>query len=150
MVELSDCDSEKWATIRDYRVSGKSRPSRRIEDTSAGDDYEAVGEICQVQRRLTSEEVATVVARFRDDGESMAALAREYGCNRKTISNHLKKAGLAARETACRDELVERMVKLYHDGLSLERVGRKLSVSGSTVRNYLLGRGMPLRNCQGH
>lgn len=119
------------------------------ELTPATTDYEVVDKICRVQRRLTPDEIATIIARFRDGGETMATLAREYGCSRKTISGHLKRAGIAARDTTCDPALVDRMITLYQDGYSLERVGAKLGVSGSTVRNYLKVRGMPLRDSHG-
>lgn len=102
-----------------------------------------------MQRWLTSDEIAAIVTRFRDNGESMAALARDYRCSRKTISGHLKRAGIAHRDTKCDPALVDEMVRLYRDGLSLERVGRKLGASASTVHNYLKARGHPLRDCHG-
>lgn len=147
-VDLSDCDSENWVRIMDYLSSDRSHAAQ-TKPASATTDYEVVDKICQVQRWLTSYEIADVVTRFRDGRQSMAALAKEYGCARKTISGHLKKAGLAARDNTCAPELVDQMVALYQRGMSLERAGQRLGVSGSTVRNYLLARGVPLRDTQG-
>lgn len=147
-MELSEGDSEKWSTFSDYLAVASSLPTPTASNPAAPPDYELVGSICQAQRRLTPVEIEAVVARFQA-GESMAKLAREFGCNRRTISGHLRAAGLSAPRTTFTVRQVDEMVRLYAGGLSLIAVGERVNASGSTVRNCLRRRGIALRDSHG-
>lgn len=151
LVVLSEGDSEKLSLVLDYLAVAEALPNQTeelAEAESATPDYELKASICQAQRRLTPVEVESVVTRFQA-GESMAMLARDYGCDRRTVSKHLRDAGLAGRETSFDPATVDTMVALYASGLSLAAVGHRVGASSGTVRKHLQDRGVVLRDTHG-
>jgi hypothetical protein len=78
-----------------------------------------------------------------------AELGRQYGVSHTGIPRLLERLGVKVRKRGLsEDELVE-AIRLYESGLSLVRVGSKLSKDPSTVRNYLLRAGVRMRDSHG-
>jgi hypothetical protein len=58
----------------------------------------------QVQRRLSQEQVAQLVAEYRA-GDSMQKLAKRWGPHRTTVAEHLHRAGIPSRQHGIPDEV---------------------------------------------
>ena len=120
-------------------------PSAKSTDDETARHYEAKRTISQEQTRLTETQIDEVIERYRT-GAPLRDLAIEYGCNRNTLSARLKKRGLEPRWRQVTEQDIDEAVRLYESGMSLVRVGERIGISGSAVRNYLLARGVPARD----
>ena len=140
-VALSAADTNKWATLLNR---GNSTPNPQVTRF----DYERTGPIRQRQRRL-SEAQALQLANKYQTGATVYELAKEFGISRHTVSERLKKAGVATRGQSLGGELVDSMVVLYESGLSLAEVGARTGTSPGTVHHYLLIRGVQMRDSHG-
>jgi DNA-binding CsgD family transcriptional regulator len=152
LVELSAADANKWRPVLEFKhelPNSLSDPDF-TEQTNPGpaDDYEEVRSIRQYQRRLTHEQLDRVVERYRQ-GATVYELAAEFGCNRKTISERLKRVGVQMRGGSPNDDQMDEMVRLYKSGLSLARVGDQVDVSAGTVLAALRARGIETRDTHG-
>ena len=87
-----------------------------------------------------------MVAGYRA-GESVYALADEFGINRQTVSALLKERGVRLHRTS--PDEVDTMVELYESGMSLVQVGAEMGFGGATVYRQLVSRGVMLRDRQG-
>jgi transposase-like protein len=89
----------------------------------------------QQQRRLGQEQVDEVVARYVD-GESIDALAREYGINRTTVISHLERNGVDRRRNPRKmtDAKVHAAAERYATGISLAAVAAEFDVCDRTLR----------------
>ncbi len=141
VMALSTADTNKWATLLNR---GSSTPDSEITRF----DYERTGPIRQRQKRL-SEAQALLMANKYKNGETVYQLAREFGISRHTVSERLKKAGVAMRGQSPGVEIVDSMVFLYESGLSLEAVGNRVGASPGTVRRYLITLGIRMRDSHG-
>lgn len=76
----------------------------------------------QQQRRLGPDQVDEVVARYMD-GESIDALARDYGINRTTVISHLERNGIERRRNPRKmtDIKVQAAAERYTTGLLSQR-----------------------------
>ena len=82
-------------------------------------------------------------------GSTVYELAEEFGVQRTTVSERLKKAGIKMRLQAPCVDAVDEMVKLYASGLSALAVGKIVSMSPQTVLNHLRARGIRARDSHG-
>ena len=89
-----------------------------------------------------------MVARYKE-GATAYELADEFGCNRVTVSERLKKAGITMRLQSPSPEVVDEMVRLYKSGLSLVKVGNEVGFGASTAHNLLRARGVVTRDTHG-
>lgn len=89
----------------------------------------------QQQRRLAADQVGKLVARYID-GESIDALAREYGINRTTVISHLERRGVDRRRNPRKmtDVKVRAAAERYAAGLSLSAVAAEFDVCDRTLR----------------
>ena len=138
-VALSTADSNKWLTIIE---SGLVAPTQEDHTSS---DYQLLGLIRQRQRRLTEAQVTKMAAHYAE-GATMYELAAEFGCQRTTVAERLKKAGIAMHGQPATPEAIDSMVQLYESGLSLLKVGKLCGVAAGTVRSRLINRGVQIRN----
>jgi lambda repressor-like predicted transcriptional regulator len=83
---------------------------------------------------LTVTQRSEIVQRY-EAGESAAALAREFGVDRQTLVNHLKRAGVEVRYRIVDQIDVAEAQELYASGLSLAGVGERFGVSARSVLN---------------
>jgi AraC-like DNA-binding protein len=89
-----------------------------------------------------------VAARY-DGGATVYELAAEFGCNRATVAERLKKNGLRMRGQSPLRADIDQMVEMYASGLPLARVSSEVGFSVNTVRAYLYNEGARLRDCHG-
>jgi DNA-directed RNA polymerase specialized sigma24 family protein len=99
----------------------------------------------QHQTRLNPDQVERLVERYKA-GATTYQLAEEFGCNRNTVSDHLKRAGVKLRRSGLPPEEVERAIELYESGFSLESVGERFGVTGDTVAARLREQGVRIRD----
>lgn len=76
-------------------------------------------------------------------------LAMKHGVHRATVSEVLRRNGIAMRRQSPTEAQVNEMVRLYQEGLSLQRVGDRLGFNASTVLNKLRARGITTRDSHG-
>jgi DNA-binding CsgD family transcriptional regulator len=77
-------------------------------------------------------------------------LATEFSIDRKTISRHLKAAGVQMRLRPLNTDQVREAIRLYDSGLSLAAIGLKLGVHSSTVRFAIREQGVSMRKPWDH
>ena len=144
MVDLSVADAGKWVSLLNAALIGEKRP--KVADS--GQDTREVTTIRQKQTRLGGAEIEQLAQRYKD-GATVYVLAKEFGCNRTTVSNVLKRHGVTLRMKPLTAEQVDEAAVLYRQGLSLARVGKQLGVSARTVQLRLRGRGVVMRDVRG-
>jgi len=83
--------------------------------------HRPVPSLRQKQTRLTDSQRSAVVRRY-EAGESAAALAREFDVDRRTLVNHLKRAGVEVRYRIIDQIDTVEAQRLYSAGLSLAEV----------------------------
>jgi DNA-binding CsgD family transcriptional regulator len=100
-------------------------------------------------RRLSPGERAEVIELYRR-GMSTYKLARRFGTDRHTITQHLRNGGVELRSRQkVTPQLAEHATRLYADGSSLAVIGKQLGLSPTTVGKALVGAGMQLRDNHG-
>lgn len=90
----------------------------------------------QQQRRLPIDIVQQLIFRYQS-GSSALQIAQEFGINRETALEYLKRAGISRRPHVRKltVEHVEQAGQLYATGLSLKKVAEQFDVNESTIRN---------------
>jgi len=90
-VALSTADAEKWRSLsnRDTWSTAAVSPDRNEPSTRKA-------AAPQRQVRLNAEQTRELVSRYVG-GATVYELAREFGCNRKTAAEHVKRAGVPMR-----------------------------------------------------
>jgi len=78
-------------------------------------------------------------------------VAKEFGINRETALDHLKRAGIARRPHVRKltDQLVQKAADLYATGLSLKNVAKQFNVNETTIRNEFTRAGNEVRPRRG-
>ncbi len=79
----------------------------------------------------------------------MYELGDRFGIERRAVSDILRRHRVPMRRRGLTSEQVDEAIRLYEMGWSLARVGRHLSVDGTTVLNRLRERGISTRDSQG-
>ena len=102
----------------------------------------------QSQERLSSPEVAALAEKYQS-GSTVYELAKEFGINRKTVSDYLHRANVPMRLAGLSPEQVDEAVTLYKSGWSLSKIDQRLGFSESTVLRQLRARGIPIRDTHG-
>ncbi len=104
----------------------------------------------QHQRRLPDDIVQQFVFRYQS-GTTVIELAKEFGINRETALEHLKRAGISRRPHVRKltDELVHSAGRLYATGLSLKNVAQHFNVNETTIRNEFTRAGIQVRPRRG-
>lgn len=82
-------------------------------------------------------------------GATLKHLAIEFGVHRTTITQHLRRNGVALRRRGLDDQQIDQAVHLYQQGSSLAWVGEHLGVDAHTVRAALRALGVPTRDAHG-
>jgi len=84
---------------------------RQTTEDITSSDYQLLGPIRQRQRRLTGAQVSELAERYKE-GATVYELAAEFGCNRTTIAERLKKAGIPMRRQSPTSEAIDSMLRL--------------------------------------
>jgi chromosomal replication initiation ATPase DnaA len=79
----------------------------------------------------------------------MRVVAERWGINRKTVAEHLRRAGVRPRRQGLRPEQVQAAIALYAAGWSLARIGARFDRDHSVVLRALKQAGVPLRDSHG-
>jgi transposase-like protein len=147
-VELSEPDAEKWLPLLLALKVPESASAVNTTRTLAPGFQEA-RTIRQVQKRLTPEE-RRLIARKYEAGATAVDLAVEFGCHPMTATKAVKENGVAmrfAKKTTA--DQADEAVRLYRSGLSMEKAGERLGLSGRTIFGILRERGVTSRDTHG-
>lgn len=98
----------------------------------------------RLRRRLSSQERAELVARYRA-GEDTPALSREYGISKCGLLHLLGKEGVTMRKQPMAPPDAKRAVRLYESGMSITEVVDQVGYSYSTIRKCLVENGVAMR-----
>ena len=79
----------------------------------------------------------------------MYELGTQFGINRKTVSNIVRRHGVVMRRCGLSAEQIDDAVRLYGESWSLARIGQKFDVDSTTVHRRLRERGVRMRDAQG-
>ena len=105
-----------------------------------------VRQVRQIQKRLSEKEVTEVILAYQE-GISANALAREYGCDRHAIYNHLKKHGIKVSRNRIRtEESVRQIIMLYESSIFIADIADQYDVSESTINRLLRENGVRIRS----
>lgn len=99
-------------------------------------------------RRLKDEQEAKLCDTY-EVGATRKQLADDFGIAPKTVTAILKRRGIKSRWCKLTEADVDEAVRLYGQGLSLERVGERLGVNGGTVHYQFKKRGVQMRSPHG-
>lgn len=113
----------------------RRRGSRRVEKAPR---------VYQQQKHLTRSERAEAVRRY-ETGESMADLARSFGCHRDAIRRALNREGAELRNWRTKVADPARVCELYDAGQTAAQIAADLGVSATAVLNHLRNAGVVLR-----
>ena len=104
----------------------------------------------QIQTRLTSEEVAALVAEYQC-GLSVARLVERWKVHRTTVMHLLAQHGVDRRPNARKmtDLQVAEASKIYEQGLSTHSVAGQFDVDASTLTRELRAHGTKIRPRRG-
>ena len=137
MVELNEPDLNNLDRIISHKMPSKaSLPSKTIiphrsapvktAATFISDEGETVvSQVCQLQKHLSEKEVSEIILAYQR-GKSANVLAREYGCDRHTICDHLKKHGIKVTRNKIRSEESVRQT-LQKSAPKIQQKGSKTS-----------------------
>lgn len=100
-------------------------------------------------RHLSPEEKAQLVAQYRS-GKSTYALARQFKIHRRTVVQHLQRAGVEIPlQLKMTPDVLERAKRLYIAGQSLAMIGGQLGVDATTVHKAFKRAGVKMRDTHG-
>ena len=116
--------------------------TRQIGDDTTGASQPRTAR--QHQRRLSAEEVETLVAAY-ESGTSIKDLTTAYGLHRKTVVRHLDRALVIRRATPLAQINVEKLAQLYAQGWSLKQIGDRFGVRPTSVYYRLRQAGVTMR-----
>ena len=157
MVELPDLDYKQLDRLIAHKHRGKTLPNGAIiphksksvktAATYISEDGEIVAkQIRQTQKRLSEEEVLQIITAYQG-GKSANVLAREYGCNRKAICDHLKKHGVTVSRSKIRsEEAVRQIIALYEANQQMKEIADQYGVSESAINRLLHENGVRIRS----
>lgn len=122
----------------------RARRSLRIRVLKAGHEE-------PLPRRLprADKDLLDVAQRQYEAGATLRELANELGIGRKRLALLLRDRGVRMRRATPSPDEVREMARRYAGGELLERVGKPLGFSPSTVRNHLRSAGIVLRDAHG-
>ena len=154
MVDLSQLYSNPFLQIRKFKESinpldlgGNSDDSAEKSNPPTADNISpkrqnvyGETEVCRIrqkQKTLSEIEAQTVCKRYQA-GDSVYKLAKDFECNRSTISAVLKRNGVEITHLASKKpELVKKVIELYAEMKTPKEVGATVGINEGTVRQIL-------------
>jgi hypothetical protein len=79
----------------------------------------------------------------------MRVVAERWCVSRKTVAEHLRRAGVPSRRRGLSPEQVQAAIALYAAGWSLARIGARLNCDHGVVLRALKRAGVPRRDSHG-
>ena len=134
-------------TLHDDEILPETSTSVKTAATYISEDGKIVAkQIRQIQKHLSEEEIAQLIIDYQG-GKSTSQLANEYGCNRHTIANQLKKHGIKVSRSKIRsEETVHRIIALYESGRLIAEIAGQFEVSESAINRLLHENGVKVRS----
>lgn len=117
---------------------------REISGAKAEDAAPRESRIRRSWNRLSHDAQHDVVSRY-EAGATSTALAAEYGVAKSTILGILRASNTVVRRQRLQPEVVADAAHLYHSGLSLSQVAKRLDVNQETMRAAILAAGTKVR-----
>lgn len=96
-----------------------------------------------------SRDTAEAIPDAYSAGKTMKQIAQDLQLHRTTISETLRREGVATRQKGLTASQARQAEHLYATGDSLATIGRRLEVDAPTIRNVLLKQGVTLRCSHG-
>ncbi len=121
------------------------RLAARLPDLTTEDRPPPASRARQLQRRLDKVKIEELISSY-EAGQTIAALAMEYGVHPHTVSQHLKRAGVQLRQQGLTDEQKTEAERLYLTGRSLKAIAEAFDCDAETVRQMLKKRGVAMRH----
>ena len=151
VVALSVANTNNYAKIIKYRQQAESNPNKAKKEIPKPDVFtDEFGEtakrkITQPQKRLSEKEIKSVIEEYQS-GMSTYALARQYACDRHTISQCLKERGIKVTvEKITSEHDIKEIISLYQGGLKTEEVAERFGISDTTIVKHLHNNGVKMR-----
>lgn len=91
-------------------------------------------------RRVSADETAHLIAAYRA-GETVEEVAHQFGLHDTTVSARLADAGVVLRTEVLSSER-RQMLELFEEGLSMNKVGRRVGRDPKTVRATIIAAGL--------
>jgi DNA-binding CsgD family transcriptional regulator len=98
--------------------------------------------------RLNAKQVERLIVSYQA-GATVYELANQFYIDRRTVSIHLKRRGVAFRYQPPSPQVIDTMARLYASGHSLASVGKQVGMNASSVRAHLRERGARTRDTHG-
>lgn len=119
---------------------------RGLIEREGGTNVRERGEVREIQRRLTPEQVVELGEAYRA-GSTVRQLATRFGINRTTVLDHLERLRIPRRanQRKLSDSQVAEATQLYKEGASLGELGVQFGVHSETVRRDLRRSGVVVR-----
>jgi DNA-binding CsgD family transcriptional regulator len=131
----------KLLSLPQHRLRGETHP--------ASPQVAAMPRNYRMTRKLSPTEVSQLIDLY-NGGLSTYKLARQFGTNRHTITDHLRRGGVTLRSRQkLTPELEEQAKQLYADGHSLAAIGKQVGLTPTAVGNALKRAGVKLRDPHG-
>ncbi|MCL2736116.1 MAG: hypothetical protein FWD75_05725 [Propionibacteriaceae bacterium] len=89
-----------------------------------------------MKARLNPAQLGLLIDRYLA-GKTVYELGTMFGINRQTVAIILKREGVPIRRQCISEDLRDEVVSLRTLGWSFARLGERLGVNPSTVRNFL-------------
>jgi transposase-like protein len=102
----------------------------------------------QQQRRLSAAQAEQVVRQYQA-GDDMRVVAERWSVSRKTVAEHLRRAGVTPRHRGLSPEQVQAAIALYATGWSSVRIGEHFGCDHGVVLRALQRSGVPRRDSHG-
>jgi hypothetical protein len=99
-------------------------------------------------RRLDEDQILQLIAGYQS-GLTVYELGERFGIERRTVSNILRRHGVAMRRRSLSPDQIDYAIHLYSLGWSMAKIGARLGVAHTTVLAMLRERGIPTRDSHG-
>ena len=104
-----------------------------------------VGKLRQRQRHLSTSEIDLLIAAYKS-GKSTYELAAQFGCDRTTVSNTLKRQGVTVTNAKAQNKLdIADVISMYGCFNTSQDIAEKYGVSPLAVVRCLRSQGVAIR-----
>lgn len=117
------CQTQERRTSRGQRT-GDTKSVRRPEGSRT------------VVRKLNEVQIDLLVKEYQD-GKTVYELAARFGVSRGTVTKHVTSRGVKMRMQGLDPSDLPEVQRLRGEGLSFEKIGRRLGVCAGTVQRLL-------------
>jgi len=153
MVGLSDLDSNNYYSIITFKESLLSQTQSATlpkiispTDRHVNEHGEIlVGKMRQEQKRLNEEEIKLLIDGYKE-GKSTYALALQFGCHRSTVSNILKRYGIAVSKCKAQKKLnAADVAAMYENMHTSAEIAERYKVNPQAIIHCLRNQGIKTR-----